>query len=68
VVYQDYACNADKVKSSIHAVKEQFPNQKLVTIIELNSYDSLEFFLFVTICKLDERVGCLCGLREYKFL
>ncbi|KKO93204.1 MULTISPECIES: Mur ligase domain-containing protein [Sphingobacterium] len=42
VVYQDYACNADKVKSSIHAVKEQFPNQKLVTIIELNSYDSLD--------------------------
>lgn len=42
VVYQDYAYNADKVRSSIHAVKEQFPNQKLVTIIELNSYDSLD--------------------------
>ncbi|MBE8712579.1 Mur ligase family protein [Sphingobacterium hungaricum] len=41
VVYQDFAHTPSKLKSSIHAVKEQFPNQALVTIIELNAYESL---------------------------
>lgn len=42
VVYQDFAHTPSKLRSSIHAVKEQFPNQDLVTIIELNTYDSLD--------------------------
>ncbi|WP_156309281.1 UDP-N-acetylmuramate--L-alanine ligase [Sphingobacterium endophyticum] len=42
VVYQDFAHTPGKLRSSIHAVKEQFPNQALVTIIELNGYDSLD--------------------------
>ncbi len=42
VVYQDFAHTPSKLRSSIHAVKEQFPNQALVTIIELNGYDSLD--------------------------
>ncbi len=42
VVYQDFAHTPSKLRSSIHAVKEQFPNQALVTIIELNTYDSLD--------------------------
>lgn len=42
VVYQDFAHTPGKLRSSIHAVKEQFPNQALVTIIELNAYDSLD--------------------------
>ncbi|MGO1722149.1 MAG: UDP-N-acetylmuramate--L-alanine ligase [Sphingobacterium sp.] len=41
VVYQDFAHTPGKLKRSIHAVKEQFPSQALVTIIELNAYDSL---------------------------
>ncbi|MGM1429864.1 UDP-N-acetylmuramate--L-alanine ligase [Sphingobacterium lactis] len=42
VVYQDFAHTPSKLRSSIHAVKEQFPNKALVTIIELNAYDSLD--------------------------
>ncbi|NGM64289.1 Mur ligase domain-containing protein [Sphingobacterium sp. SGR-19] len=39
VVYQDFLHSPYKLRTSIHAVKEQFPNQGLVTIIELNPYD-----------------------------
>lgn len=42
VVYQDFAHTPTKLKTSIHAVKEQFPNSKLLTIIELNPYDVLD--------------------------
>lgn len=42
VVYQDFAHTPVKVKQSIHAVKEQFPNQALVTVIELKAYDVLD--------------------------
>lgn len=39
VVYQDFLYSPYKLRTSIHAVKEQFPRQGLVTIIELNAYD-----------------------------
>lgn len=42
VVYQDFAHTPSKLRSSIHAVKEQFPSAKLLTIIELNPYDVVE--------------------------
>ncbi|MCL8000580.1 Mur ligase family protein, partial [Brucella sp. 21LCYQ03] len=42
VVYQDFAHSPSKVKSSIHAIKEQFPAKALVTFIELNPYDAIE--------------------------
>ncbi|GAA4511959.1 Mur ligase family protein [Sphingobacterium thermophilum] len=42
VVYQDFAHTPAKLRSSIHAVKEQFPLQKLLTVIELNPYDVFE--------------------------
>lgn len=42
VVYQDFAHTATKLKTSIHAIKEQFPLKKLLTIIELNPYDVVE--------------------------
>src|SRR5690606_24615151 len=32
-----------KLRSSIHAVKEQFSNDKLLTVIELNPYDILKY-------------------------
>ncbi|MCA5005778.1 Mur ligase family protein [Sphingobacterium bovistauri] len=41
VVYQDFAHTASKLLTSIHAVKEQFENYKLLTVIELNAYDIL---------------------------
>ncbi len=42
VVYQDFAHTPSKLRSSIHAVKEQFPDQDLVAMIELNAYESLD--------------------------
>ena len=42
VVYQDFAHTPTKLKSSIHAVKEQFPNDKLLTIIEINPYEVIK--------------------------
>lgn len=39
VVYQDFLTSPYKLRTSIHAVKEQFPEQGLVTIIELSPYD-----------------------------
>lgn len=39
VVYQDFLTSPYKLETSVHAVKEQFPTQKLVTIIELSPYD-----------------------------
>jgi UDP-N-acetylmuramate: L-alanyl-gamma-D-glutamyl-meso-diaminopimelate ligase len=39
VVYQDFAHTPSKLRASIHAVKEQFPSSKLLTIIELNPYE-----------------------------
>jgi len=42
VVYQDFAHTPSKLRTSIHAVKEQFPTAKLLTIIELNPYEVVQ--------------------------
>lgn len=42
VVYQDFAHTPTKLRNSIHAIKEQFPLFKLLTIIELNPYDVID--------------------------
>src|SRR5690606_32668153 len=41
VVYQDFAHTPTKLKASIHALKEQFPDKALVAITELHTYSSL---------------------------
>lgn len=41
VVYQDFAHTPAKLRASIHALKEQFPDKALVAIIELHTYSSL---------------------------
>lgn len=41
VVYKDYAHSPSKVKSTTAAVKEQYPNKKLVACLELHTYSSL---------------------------
>ncbi len=40
-VYRDFAHAPSKVKASIEAVKQQFPNRKLVAVLELHTYSSL---------------------------
>ena len=40
-VYRDFAHAPSKVKASIEAVKQQFPQRKLIAILELHTYSSL---------------------------
>ena len=40
-LYRDFAHAPSKVKASIHAVKEQFPERKLTAVLELHTYSSL---------------------------
>jgi len=42
VVYQDFAYSAYKLRTSIYAIKEQFPGQALMTVVELNPYDVMD--------------------------
>lgn len=41
VVFKDYAHSPSKVKATTEAVKEQFPDRKLIAILELHTYSSL---------------------------
>jgi UDP-N-acetylmuramate: L-alanyl-gamma-D-glutamyl-meso-diaminopimelate ligase len=40
-VYRDFAHAPSKVKATIDAVKQQYPNQKLIGILELHTFSSL---------------------------
>ncbi len=40
-VYRDFAHAPSKVKASIEAVKQQYPGRKLVALLELHTYSSL---------------------------
>jgi len=65
VVYQDFAHTPAKLKNSIHAVKEQFPVSKLLTIIELNPYDVLDVNKIVQYNKsMDESDVCIVFVNK----
>ncbi|HUZ61336.1 MAG TPA: Mur ligase family protein [Hanamia sp.] len=40
-IYRDFAHAPSKVKASINAVKEQFPERKLIAVLELHTFSSL---------------------------
>jgi UDP-N-acetylmuramate-alanine ligase len=40
-IYRDFAHAPSKVKASIQAVKQQYPERKLIAILELHTYSSL---------------------------
>jgi UDP-N-acetylmuramate: L-alanyl-gamma-D-glutamyl-meso-diaminopimelate ligase len=40
-IYRDFAHAPSKVKASIEAVKQQFPDRKLIAVLELHTYSSL---------------------------
>lgn len=40
-IYRDFAHAPSKVKASVNAVKQQFPHKRLVAILELHTYSSL---------------------------
>ncbi|APG61140.1 UDP-N-acetylmuramate--L-alanine ligase [Christiangramia salexigens] len=41
VIFKDFAHSPSKVKATTAAVKEQFPNRKLIACLELHTYSSL---------------------------
>lgn len=41
VVYRDFAHSPSKVKATVTAVREQYPNRKVVAIFELHTFSSL---------------------------
>ncbi|ANI89512.1 peptidoglycan synthetase [Arachidicoccus ginsenosidimutans] len=41
VVYRDFAHAPSKVKATIDAVKQQFPDRKIIAVLELHTYSSL---------------------------
>ena len=41
IVYRDFAHAPSKVKATMEAVKQQFPDRKLVAVLELHTYSSL---------------------------
>ncbi len=41
VVYKDFAHSPSKVRATAQAVKEQYPNRKLIACLELHTYSSL---------------------------
>ncbi len=41
-IYRDFAHAPSKVNATIQAVKQQFPKQKLVALLELHTYSSLQ--------------------------
>ncbi|WP_205512745.1 UDP-N-acetylmuramate--L-alanine ligase [Longitalea arenae] len=41
IVYRDFAHAPSKVKATIEAVKQQFPNRTLIAVLELHTYSSL---------------------------
>ena len=41
IVYRDFAHSPSKLKATVRAVKEQYPNRKLSACIELHTYSSL---------------------------
>jgi UDP-N-acetylmuramate: L-alanyl-gamma-D-glutamyl-meso-diaminopimelate ligase len=41
IVFRDFAHAPSKVKATIQAVKQQYPNRKLIAVLELHTYSSL---------------------------
>jgi UDP-N-acetylmuramate: L-alanyl-gamma-D-glutamyl-meso-diaminopimelate ligase len=41
LVYRDFAHAPSKAKATIEAVKQQFPNRKLIAVFELHTFSSL---------------------------
>jgi UDP-N-acetylmuramate: L-alanyl-gamma-D-glutamyl-meso-diaminopimelate ligase len=41
IVYRDFAHAPSKVKATMEAVKQQFPNRTLIAVLELHTYSSL---------------------------
>ncbi|MBX9733857.1 MAG: peptidoglycan synthetase [Chitinophagaceae bacterium] len=57
-VYRDFAHAPSKVKASVQAVKQQFPDRKLIGLLELHTYSSLNADF------MEEYDGALAALDE----
>lgn len=41
MIYKDFAHSPSKLKATVQAVKEQYPDRKLMAVMELHTYSSL---------------------------
>ncbi len=57
-IYRDFAHAPSKVKATVEAVKQQFPQRKLIAVLELHTYSSLNVNF------MNEYKGALDGVDE----
>lgn len=58
IVYKDFAHSPSKVKATLQAVREQYPNKKIIACLELHTYSSLNIDF------LSEYKGSLVGADQ----
>ncbi len=67
-IYKDFAHSPSKLKATIHAVKAQFPERKLLALIELHTFSSLnENFLAEYEHCMDEADEAVVFIDEHTF-
>ncbi|OCX52874.1 peptidoglycan synthetase [Mucilaginibacter sp. PPCGB 2223] len=67
-VYKDFAHSPSKLKATIHAVKAQFPDRKLLALIELHTFSSLnKDFLGEYAHTMDEADEAIVFIDEHTF-
>lgn len=66
VVFKDAAQLPSKIKAAIHAVKTQFPDKKLITCIELHTFENLtnDFLPHYTGCLNESDLGFIYYNQE----
>ncbi len=68
-IYKDFAHSPSKLKATINAMKNQFPNRKLIAIIELHTFSSLnENFLKEYEGTMDEADEAIVFIDKKTFL
>jgi len=67
-IYKDFAHSPSKLKATIHAVKTQFPQRKLLALIELHTFSSLnKDFLTEYAHSMDEADEAIVFIDEHTF-
>lgn len=65
-LFRDFAHAPSKVKASIHAVREQFPQRQLVAVLELHTFSSLnaDFLSEYRLSMQDADIACVYYSRH----
>jgi UDP-N-acetylmuramate: L-alanyl-gamma-D-glutamyl-meso-diaminopimelate ligase len=68
IVYRDFAHAPSKVKATIHAIRDRYPNSKLIAVLELHTYSSMdENFLPQYAHSLDEASKAIIYISHHAF-